>query len=684
MRTHTTKLLFVLMLFVGCFAGCKKGGHEDEFIRLTNVGKNYCEKGQGEKAIPPLQQALALDLGSANAHLNLANAYLLANQAENALKQAQEGLALEHGTAAGLYLEGCAYLRLGNAKEAVKSLQQAKEVDRTINAVSFQLGRAYQQLGNFDAASEQFSEVIQFEPDHLAAHWNLSQVLDRLNKPNEAAEQRAEHQKLLAAKPNRNADVSAFERCVYTQIRAPFRLEQPDSKGVAVSFVDITASAFGPAAGTYAGPACVIDPMHDGRHCIIAMRSNSWNLLVPGTNGTFQRSERNIPAMEGNVWRQCLVGDLNNDRTEEVLALGEKGAQVLKISTNRVMTDATMATRLGKVEASGGLLADVGYKGKLDLLAISPTNQTLEYFRNLGFYFVESSTNLEPSRQFKGVTRMVVDDWNEDGVVDVLLGQSGKPPLLLARTRGGPLTATNSPLDWPVGDVFAVGDLNNDLRSDLLVVSGNQMVGVLNNLSDRLAIPLGNWTVRNLYLLDYDNDGWLDIDAIGDGLRVWRNRGQAGFLEATQTLGLDKAVRGKVTELAAADFDQDGDTDWLLTFGDGHLQMLRNDGGNANLQVKLQLLGTKSNTSGIGMRVEINAGGLRLARRVSSLPVEIGVGKNQQIDSLTVQWFDFPMTTVDVKVEPKVQLELVELEQQGGSCPYFYAWDGEKFRFVSD
>ena len=45
-------------------------------------------------------------------------------------------------------------------------------------------------------------------------------------------------------------------------------------------------------------------------------------------------------------------------------------AQVLKISTNRVMTDATMATRLGKVEASGGLLADVGYKGKLDLLAI--------------------------------------------------------------------------------------------------------------------------------------------------------------------------------------------------------------------------------------------------------------------------------------------------------------------------
>src|SRR5215212_9683802 len=144
MRACGSHLFFVLLLLFGSqICGCKRGGGDDEFVRLTNVGKNYVEKGQGEKAIAPLQQALVLNPGSANAHINLANAYLLANQAENALKQAQEALALEHGTAAGLYVEGCAYLRLGNAREAVKSLQQAKEMDRTINAVSFQLGRAY-------------------------------------------------------------------------------------------------------------------------------------------------------------------------------------------------------------------------------------------------------------------------------------------------------------------------------------------------------------------------------------------------------------------------------------------------------------------------------------------------------------------------------------------------------------
>ncbi|MDB6031031.1 MAG: Tetratricopeptide 2 repeat protein [Verrucomicrobiales bacterium] len=683
---HNGKLtppLVCILAFAFLFSACKRQSGDDEFMRLTNVGKNYYEKGEGEKAIAPLQQAVTLNPGSVNAHLNLANASLLANQAENALKQAQEALALDHSSAAGFYLAGCAYLRLGNAKEAVKMLQQAKELDRTVNAVSFQLGRAYQQLGNFDPAAEQFTEVIQFEPEHAAAHWNWSQVLDRLNKPNEAAEERALHQKLLAAKPNKISDVSTFERCTYTLIRAPFRLEQPDSKGIQVVFSDATSSALGANGKVYHGPAAVIDFAHDGRNSLFVMESNGWRLLI-NSNGIFQPSQKLTPAPEDRNYRECLVGDLNNDRTEEILALSEQGAQVFKISTNGLVTDSTMATRLGGAKASGGMLADLNYTRKLDLIGLSPTNQTPECFRNLGFYFVGSATNLGQAGTFTGVTGMIVDDWNNDDIVDLFIGQAGKSPSVLIRERGGPFTTNSSPKDWPVGGVFTVGDLNNDLRSDLVVASGDKLVCVLNSIPERTNIPLGNWQPTKLYLLDYDNDGWLDIAAVGDGARVWRNRGNAGFQEITRTLGLDKLGQGKIVGLAAADFDQDGDSDWLITYADGHLQLLRNDGGNANQQVKLQLMGTKSNASALGTKVEVNAGGLRLARRVSSLPVEIGVGKNTQLDSLTVHWFDFPMNTVDVKVEPKTVLAMMELEQQGGSCPYFYAWDGQRFRFVSD
>src|SRR5258708_6242119 len=131
------------------------------------------------------------------------------------------------------------------AKEAVPALQQAKDIDRTVHAVRFQLGRAYQQLNQFEAARDQFAEVTQFETNHPAAYYNLSQVLIRLNQMDEAQKALTEHQKITAARKAQITDPSMFERCQYTQIRAPFRLEQPDPRGIQVAFFDATAAAFG-------------------------------------------------------------------------------------------------------------------------------------------------------------------------------------------------------------------------------------------------------------------------------------------------------------------------------------------------------------------------------------------------------------------------------------------------------
>ena len=53
---------------------------------------------------------------------------------------------------------------------------------------------------------------------------------------------------------------------------------------------------------------------------------------------------------------------------------------------------------------------------------------------------------------------------------------------------------------------------------------------------------------------DWDNDGWLDIFAIGDGVQAFRNQGTAGFTDTTAALGLD-SLTGQVHQLAAADID---------------------------------------------------------------------------------------------------------------------------------
>ncbi|HEY2952469.1 MAG TPA: FG-GAP-like repeat-containing protein, partial [Verrucomicrobiae bacterium] len=662
--------------------------HPDEFTRLTNAGKNYLDKGDVEKALAAFQQAVALRPEHPDAQLNVANAFLRANQPENAIKHAQEVLALDQGSGAAHYLIGCAWLRLGNATEALKSLQTAKDIDRTVNAVSFQLGRAHQQLNHFDEAIAEFQEVVKFETNHPAAYYNLSQLFTRTGQTNEAALAFAQHQQINAGKSGQISDPSVYERCVHTQARLPFQLEQPDKRGLQVTFVDGTAAAFGPAAADYHGPIGILDFNHDGRNSLFVGEGASAFRVLENTGGKFQPRGPALTNIPGAKYTRCLVGDLNNDHFEDVIMLGDKGSQLFKFATNGGVTDLSGFSRLNTVSAANGVLVDLNFSGFLDLVSVRHEDGGVRYLKNIGSqfnpYFSEKFTNSGLPLALTGARQVVLDDWNGDDLQDVFITRDGQPPLLLTKLRGGPLTETNSPADWPAGSVIAVGDVNNDLRPDLLVAASGGLVVVLNGLKERVTIPLTNWTVTSLALLDYDNDGWLDIIAAGDGLRVWRNRGRAGFEETTRALGLDRLVPGRVESVAAADFDRDGATDLLVTTSAQKLQLLFNQGANKNQQLKLQLVGTKSNASGLGILIEVNAGGLRLSRRVTSLPIEIGVGKYGQLDTLSLRWFSFNLPISDVKIDPRSLLSLTEIEIKDGSCPYLYAWDGQGFRFVTD
>ena len=116
----------------------------------------------------------------------------------------------------------------------------------------------------------------------------------------------------------------------------------------------------------------------------------------------------------------------------------------------------------------------------------------------------------------------------------------------------------------------------------------------------------------------------------------------------------------------------------------GGLRFLRNEGGNTNGQLKPHLIGSKSNASGIGIRVDVATSGLRITRRVQELPVEIGVGRYHQVDSVTAHWFDVNLNYTELKVDCRSLFAMDELTLPTGSCPYLYAWDGTQFRFVTD
>ncbi len=680
---HGAALLLVLAML---FGGCKKSKPADEvdqFTRLSNLGKSQLESGDGAKAVDLFRQALGLNPTLPEAQLNLANAYLLASQVDNAIQQAQQVLAVDRNSAAAYYIVGCAYLRKGQAEEALKALQQSHKIDPAVTALNFQMGLAHERLGHGEEAVQQFQSVVEFEPEHLAGHYRLSQVLLRLGKQAEAAEALKKHQELLAKRSNPASDIAVFERCKHTLARLPFKLEEPLADGVKVSFADATATAFRGA--SYQGPMGVIDLAHDGRNSLFVRDGEGFRLLV-NSNGTFVAQEKSLPGIVGANYHCALVGDLQNDQTEDVVVLGDKGAHVFKFTTNGVATDITRAAGFGALTALDGVLVDFDYTGKLGLIALQSDGKGIRTFRNLSstfaMYFSESGVTSGLPASVSGGRHLVLEDWNNDELLDLMITRDSEPPLLFARERGGPFSATNAV--YPSGPISATSDLNNDSITDVATVTGDHVALTFGGGKPAINLPLGTGVVNGLTLVDYDNDGWMDVCVYGDGLRLWRNRGNAGFLEVTKHVGFVASVTGKVRFVAAADFDMDCDTDLVVAVEGVGLKMLRNDGGNANRQLKLRLIGHRSNSSALGVRYEVIAGGLRAWRTVRQLPIEVGVGRHDQVDTVAVRWFDGFINNDEIKVSQCAVVALDEIEKPTGSCPYLYAWDGKGFRFVTD
>jgi Tfp pilus assembly protein PilF len=652
----------------------------DSFDRWMSLGAGYLEKGEGTNAINAYSNAVILAPENIAAHLNLANADLLAESNSDAIAQSQQALNLDHNNPAAYYLMGCAYLRMNQATQAVEAFQQSQKIDPAVTALNFQLGLAQERLGNLDDATHEFETVVQFDPEHPSAHYQLSRLYQRAGRDADAAQELAKHQQIQGKGGPVPAGAMAFERCKYTQPIVSFALEEPDRRGVQVRFVDATADVFGSVAGSFHGPLGVIDYNHDGRNSLFVMQGNGFRLL-DNNKGKFSPIGSPLPASTNATYNTCLVGDLNNDRIEDVLVLGEQASHVFRFATNGQFREVTIGSGLKDLRGADGVLADLDFTGRLDLLAVLPGGQGLRVMRNLGNgYFMDNTTNSGLPSLLPGSQHLAVADWNNEDVPGVFLTRTSASPSFFAKQRAGTFVETNVTPNWPAAPVLAVGDLNNDLLLDCLLARSDQIQIIFGGIKKTAKLDAIGLAPKGILLLDYDNDGWLDVIAYGNGVRVWRNLGKLGFEEVTAALGLDKT--GPVDSIVAADFDNDGDTDLVLS-SPGSLRYWRNEGGNANHQLKLLLVGNRSNPSALGVRVEVLAGRWRTIRTLDRLPFEIGVGKHDKIDVLKTRWFDLATTLVDIPMQAQ-PLTLAELSLPTGSCPYLYAWDGQRFRFVTD
>ena len=687
MMSCFTPKIFVAAIFLS-LAGCSKKPaaapapvvNEQDVKSALVAGLNAYEQGAVKEAIAQFTKAVAQRPAQYEAQLNLANAQLRGDLPEAAIVAADAALHLREDSAAAFYVRACSALRLGRPEEAVKDFQQSIRLDPTVGAAHFQLGHAHLALAQNAEAAAAFRETAKLEPEHRAAWYGLSQALTRLGQAEEAAKALARHQELTAGQLSALNSSTFFEKCAHTEPLLPaVEAEEPAEQGIQVALVDATPDYFG--GKTYRGPAGIIDPEQKFQHGLIAFDGVGIRVLKM-TGGKFTPVGEPLPALPGARYSECLIGDLNNDHVDDAVLFSDKGAQVLSVAADGALKDITRAARLGALMAKSAVLVDFDFTGKLGLAAVT-TSGAVKLFRNEGpARFGEITAKAPQLAALTGATAILMEDWDGDDRPDLFIARNGAVPFLHGSKPRGTEGESETPANWAASDAIMAGDFDNDFHTDLVASTAEGIECFYGGGERSASLAKGGRKVASFALVDFDNDGWLDVIAAdGSGLRVWRNLGRAGFREATEALGIALAAAVRVQ---AVDFDRDGDSDLVVELATGELRVLRNDGGNANLQMKFRLPGKRSNASGLGTRVELRAGGWKTMRTVRSLPIEIGVGKHRQIDTVRLHWTDLLANFGSADADPKKPLVISELELPTGSCPNLYAWDGKGFRFVTD
>jgi hypothetical protein len=180
------------------------------------------------------------------------------------------------------------------------------------------------------------------------------------------------------------------------------------------------------------------------------------------------------------------------------------------------------------------------------------------------------------------------------------------------------------------------------------------------------------WNGWGCGLVDFDNDGWLDVFIACGGLdtnepqpnRVLRNLG-GHFVDVSDTAGPDFAVSRVHRGVAFADFDNDGRMDAAVTSLNEPIELWMNRSPMRHwLQLKLK--GTKSNASALGAKVICHSG-LRtqvtfVANSVgyasaSDLRVHLGLGEAQRA-SLEIHWpSGIVQEMKDIPVDQRLHIE---------------------------
>jgi hypothetical protein len=339
-----------------------------------------------------------------------------------------------------------------------------------------------------------------------------------------------------------------------------------------------------------------------------------------------------------------------------------------------------------------------------------PGGRDVLFHNNGGGIFADVTEKAGIDRQSYYGLGVVWGDYDKDGWDDIYVANDSTPGSLYHNNHDGTFTdvgvaagvAYSGEGQEQAGMGTDFGDYDNDGWPDLVKgnfsddsknLYHNNRDGTFTDVSFLAGLGDAGWlfTTFGAKFLDYDNDGWPDIvlvngqvfpqiDRYQTGITyaernlLFHNRGSRGtgkFDEVGNRSGPGFAIRKVSRGLAAADYDNDGDLEIVVTNMNDSPELLRHLHKNPHHSILVETIGTRTNRDGIGAKITMAAGGRVQSGEVrsggsylssSDLRLHFGVGGSSVIDRIEIRW---PSGIIDTAVNVPTDRILVFKEGEG-------------------
>ncbi|HEY7783109.1 MAG TPA: FG-GAP-like repeat-containing protein [Pyrinomonadaceae bacterium] len=710
----------------------------EEAYRANNIGVALLEQFKHKEAADSFRRALQLEPKLTLARINLGIALFNVPDLPGAQRELRSTSTSTPSLPQPHYVLGLIAKTQNRFDEAIAHFQQVLRIDSNDVGANVNLGQVYSQQRKYPEAIAALRKAVAAEPYHATALYNLGTALIRGGNRDEGQNVIKRFQELRERGSGTTFGTNYLEQGRYAEAIASTGTEPGlvDKSTPQVVFTDVTKDLM-PEPGEwptssaglqrYEGAIVLFDYDLDGDLDLLEASAGKFR-LARNDRGKFTDVTSHSGALaksSGSATTSAIAGDYDNDGRPDLFVVRYGSSSLYHNDGNGSFSDVTVTAKIPRYPhlAKSVAFLDSDHDGDLDIFiagyqdtgeAKEPTDRMVSatslLLRNNGDGTFSDQTAAAKLSAPVSANAVVPTDFDNRRDVDILIAAALQGIQLWRNMRDG--TFKDVAADAGLGATelknvhsVAAGDVNKDGFTDFFLQQpfGLPSYFALSSGTERFQLKQATFGIgpeaSQCQFMDYDNDGLLDLISISrHGLRVIRNVGD-GWVDASDKAAPGLAVSGepktRKVVLASGDIDNDGDQDIIFGVPGGGLKVARNDGGNKNGSIRVNLAGRVSNRSAVGAKIELRAGSLAqkletYSTSPSIAPADIvfGLGKRMTADAIRVLWpagiLQAETAIASAETRKSLSISVIELDRKPSSCPYLYVWNGERFEFVTD